>query len=82
VPLIPGIFTPLRDGFRHVGTEVLVAGHRLMISPCHYLELILDAWRAYRAIKRFDYDFVLQFHSITEDYIASLMCVEDADITL
>ncbi len=72
VPLIPGIFTSPRDGYRHVGTEVLADGHRLLIAPSHYIELALDGWRAYRAIKTGDIDFILFFHSITDDYIASL----------
>lgn len=68
VPLIPGIFTPIRDGFRHVGREVLLDGGHMWIEPSHYLELALDGWHAYRAIKRYDFDFILQAHSITDDY--------------
>ena len=80
VPLIPGIFTPVHDGYRHVGTEVLVDGNRLMIAPNHYIELALDGWRAYRAIKSGDLDFILFFHSIDDDYIASL--ARTATVTL
>ena len=72
VPLIPGIFTPLSDGFRHVGREILLDGPRLLMEPNHYTELALDGWRAWWAIKRGDIDFILDFHSIEDDYLASL----------
>jgi predicted lipase len=71
VPLIPGIFTSFRDGYRHVGVEVFLNGI-VHVAPAHYLELALDGWRAYRAIKAGNIDFILEFHSITGDYIAQL----------
>jgi hypothetical protein len=34
--------------------------------------MALDGWRAYWAIKRMDWDFILQAHSISGDYLATL----------
>ena len=75
VPLLPGIFTPLIDGYRHLGAEVLADGHRLMMEPNHYTELALDGARAFLALRRGDLDFILDFHSIEDDYQASLNSV-------
>ena len=75
VPLVPGIFTPIRDGYRHVGMEVLLNGSRMMMAPSHYIEMAMDGWKAYRAIKAGDIDFILYFHSIDQDYIASLASI-------
>ncbi|HEX3855948.1 MAG TPA: lipase family protein [Verrucomicrobiae bacterium] len=72
VPLIPGIFTPPCDGFRHVGREVFLEGARALTDLPRLLEVGLDGWRGYRAFKRGDIDFILQAHSITDDYIATL----------
>jgi hypothetical protein len=72
VPLVPGIFTTFRDGFRHVGTEVLIDGPRMWLAPNHYFELARDGISAWLAIRRCDWDFILKRHSITADYIASL----------
>jgi hypothetical protein len=69
---LPGLFTPPHDGFRHVGQEVLIEGYRLLIEPSHLWELALDGWRTYRAIKSGNIDFLLDFHSISSDYIDAL----------
>ena len=71
VPLIPGIFTTPCDGYRHVGREVFLDGS-LHLDPSRLLELIADGWRTYVAISNDDWDFILQFHSITDDYIPAL----------
>jgi len=72
VPLIPGMFCPPCDGYRHVGQEVFlqnVCGVGLpKINPSRIYEISRDAWRAWRAMKRGDLDFILQFHSIEKDY--------------
>ena len=75
VPLLPGILTPPLDGYRHLGAEVLADGHRLMLKPNHYTELALDGARAFWALRRGDLDFILDFHSIEDDYQASLNSV-------
>jgi hypothetical protein len=71
VPLLPGLFTPPFDGYRHVGIEVFLNGSAL-VNPSHRMELACDGWRAWRAIRRADWDFILQFHSITENYLVQL----------
>jgi len=72
VPLVPGIYTTFRDGYRHVGTEVLLSGSELLLEPSHLIEMIKDGWAAYWAFRSADWDFILKKHSITGDYLASL----------
>jgi hypothetical protein len=72
VPLIPGIFTTFRDGYRHVGVEVLLNGDGLLLEPGHYLELFQDGLAAYVACRRADWDFILARHAIAGNYLASL----------
>ena len=71
VPLVPGLFTTPMDGYRHVGTEVYLNG-MIYIAPSRLIEIALDAWRVFWAIRRADYDFVVQFHSITSNYLQQL----------
>jgi hypothetical protein len=78
VPLVPGVFTTFRDGFRHAGTEVLISGSRMWLAPNHLIEMARDGIAAYLAIKRCDWDYILKQHSITNDYIASLAAIAAA----
>ena len=71
VPLLPGIFTPPCDGYRHAGQEVFLS-NGIQVGLPRKSEIALDAWRAWRAICRGDLDFLLRFHSITENYLATL----------
>ena len=71
VPLLPGIFTPPFDGYRHAGHEVFLS-NGIHINLPRKTEIALDAWRAWRAICRGDLDFLLQFHSIMGNYLAEL----------
>jgi hypothetical protein len=72
VPLIPGIFTTVRDGYRHVGREVFLHDGRYWLEPHHAWEMAVDGWDAYRAIKRVDVDYILAMHSLPDDYIPCL----------
>ena len=67
VPLVPGIL----DGYRHSGQEVYLDG-QVWLNPSRILEVMADSWRVWRAIERGDWAFVLQFHSMTSDYLRLL----------
>lgn len=76
VPLVPGLL----DGYRHAGTEVFLSlrdGHQtdLRINPNHCWEIIRDERRARAALAAGDLDFILKFHSITEDYLPLMVAV-------
>jgi hypothetical protein len=84
VPLVPGLL----DGYRHVGQEVFLRGEgfrrdaknsgrdarapQLQINPNHLWEMLCDELRTMRALRRFNLDFILQFHSLDEDYLPLL----------
>jgi len=79
VPLIPGIFMPPCDGYRHEGTEVYLksslgerADVQALVNPSHYFELASDGYLARRALKRGDFNFITQYHSIENDYMKLL----------
>jgi len=44
----------------------------IQINPSHVWEFLCDEVRAARALRRFDLDFILQFHSLQEDYLPLL----------
>jgi hypothetical protein len=67
VPLIPGVL----DGYRHVGQEIYLDG-KVWLNPSRLMEIACDSWRALRAMDQFDFDFILQFHSMANDYLKLL----------
>jgi len=70
VPLVPGIFCPPRDGYRHVGNEVFLRPDgRYYVNPSRPFEIISDEWRAAKYLEHEQWDFLAKVHSIDEDYI-------------
>ena len=67
VPLIPGLL----DGYRHVGHEVYLNGE-IWIDPSRIREITCDSFRAWRALERCDWDFILRVHSMDKDYLPLL----------
>jgi hypothetical protein len=73
VPHLPGTFTTPLNGYRHVGREIYFEGpgrYREDPSPCY--EFIANEWRAAKALQRGDLDFIVNFHSLVNDYIPLL----------
>jgi hypothetical protein len=74
VPLLPGVL----DGYRHVGKEVFIKAEgekrkaEIKINPSHFWEIFCDEVRAMRALRRFNLDFILKFHSLEDDYLPLL----------
>lgn len=71
VPHVPGLFQPLLDGYRHVGNEILLVqcdGCRktdLLLNPSRVFSFAVDEISIARALRRGDWDFILQFHEIS-----------------